>query len=433
MVASQVINKILQSKDFSIVINNDLSKQHFIDYEAEFDFIQKHYDKYGNIPDVHTFVDKFNEFEVYTVTESDTYLVDKIKEEYTYSKLIPFIKTAADKANNEDANVAIEFITNNIKNISVSKTVCGIDIIKDASHRLDVYKDKQNNKSNWFFKSGFDELDVKINGLQRGEELVLIFARTNQGKSWIAEKMAVSVWEQGYNVGFFSPEMSDISIGYRFDTLFKNYSNAHLTHGDKNDEYDSYCNYIENLQHNHTNTFLVTTPKDFDRRPSVSKFRSWIIRNDIHMLVIDGISYVHDDRYKHGDNTTTSLTNISEDLMSLSIELKIPIIIVAQANREAAGEEKTSAPTLETVRNSDGMAHNASKVFSIRNKDSVLEILILKQRNGEVGNKFLYNWDINNGKFTYVPNPKAGLPDNQDTQLAQHNKDMFNDDKEAIY
>ena len=56
-------------------------------------------------------------------------------------------------------------------------------------------------------------------------------------------------------------------------------------------------------------------------------------KNKLDILGIDGITYLTDERYKKGDNRTTMLTNISEDLISLSIELKIPIIVVVQSNR----------------------------------------------------------------------------------------------------
>ena len=122
-------------------------------------------------------------------------------------------------------------------------------------------------------------------------------------------------------------------------------------------------------------------------------------------IAIDGITYMTDERYKKGDNKTTPLTNISEDLMSLSIELKIPILVVVQANRSGVVDaEKGGTPVLESIRDSDGISHNASKVLSIRqDKDGMLEIGIKKQRFGPVGGKLKYSWNIDKGIFDFVP------------------------------
>ena len=112
-----------------------------------------------------------------------------------------------------------------------------------------------------------------------------------------------------------------------------------------------------------------------------------------------------DERYRRGDNKTTTLTNISEDLMSLSMELKVPILIVVQANRGGVAQEDTDGtPELETIRDSDGISHNASKVISIRQtKDGILKMEVKKQRFGAVGGKLNYQWDINTGTFSWIP------------------------------
>jgi hypothetical protein len=117
---------------------------------------------------------------------------------------------------------------------------------------------------------------------------------------------------------------------------------------------------------------------------------------------IDGISYLTDERMRRGDNRTSQLTNISEDLMDLSIELKVPIIVVAQYNREGAKDDE--APGLENIRDSDGIAYNCSVAISARQKDSKMELNVRKNRNGVTGDKLSYLWDIDTGNFTFVEN-----------------------------
>ena len=100
--------------------------------------------------------------------------------------------------------------------------------------------------------------------------------------------------------------------------------------------------------------------------------------------------------------------------MSLSCELKIPILVVVQANREGINEDG-SAPALESISNSDGIAQNATKVLSIRQRNNKLNIEIPKNRNGKVGIKLSYDWHIDTGEFSYNANPDE-FTDTEETE-----------------
>ena len=102
-----------------------------------------------------------------------------------------------------------------------------------------------NAEKEWTFTTGFEELDDLIYGFNRNTaELVAIVARTNIGKSWVIEKIATHIWQIGGDVGYISPEMDAINVGYRFDTLYKNFSNTGLMRSN-NIEEDEYEKYIE--------------------------------------------------------------------------------------------------------------------------------------------------------------------------------------------
>lgn len=429
MVELQIISKILDTGDYSIIENNLLGREYFKDtgYEEEFDFITEHYQQYKNVPDKATFLSKFPNIELVDVQESEKYLVDTIREEYLFRKSVPVVQQIA-KLLETDANAASEYMLQAVKDLTPNYQLGGTDLIADAEERLVHYKERQEHQDDWYFTTGFEELDDTIHGLQRGEELVVIFARTNQGKSWVLEKMITHIWQLGFNVGYISPEMSADSIGYRFDTLYKNYSNKDLVWGKKDIDIDQYETYIKDLRKN-TNKFIVSTPLDFDRKITVSKLRNFVKQYKLDAIAIDGITYMTDERSKRGDNKTTSLTNISEDLMLLSIELKIPILVVVQANRSGVVDADTSGtPELESIRDSDGISHNASKVISIRQKDGTLEMGIKKQRFGVVGGKLMYEWDINTGTFTYMPSDDSAVrrePQKRERKPQAKGKDVF--------
>ena len=437
MVALQIISRIIQSQDISILDNNQITEDYFVGYEEYIRFIREHYNKWGNVPDKSTFLSNFTDddgnptIDLVDVTESEEYLVNTIREEYLYYKSVPIVQQIA-KLLKTDANSAVEYMFNSIKELEPNYGLGGVDIIQEGLERLKAFKDRRDKQENWFFTTGFSELDDVIHGIQRIEEFFVIFARTNQGKSWVLEKIITHIWELGFNVGYISPEMGALSIGYRFDTLHKNFSNKDLMWGNKDFDDSAYTKYIEELK-KHENKFVVSTPKDFDRRITVTKLRNYVKQYKLDALAIDGITYLTDERGKRGDNKTTSLTNISEDLMGLSVELGIPVLVVVQANRSGAlDKESEDTPELESIRDSDGISHNASVVLSLKqNQDSTLIMQVKKQRNGRVGDKITYNWNPNIGEFLYIENiskPKADeeeKPRQRKQKKVEQKEDVF--------
>ena len=426
VVQIQILSKVINTNDYSIIEDNLLTEEYFDGFKDEYDFIKNHLKQYGNVPDKTTFLANFPNFEFAEVSETDKYLVDTIREERLFAKLVPVIQKSAELSNT-DSNEAVKYLLTSVKELQPNYNLGGIDIVSQANERYEEYLRRKNKQDESFFTCGFEELDDVTHGIQRGEELYVIFARTNQGKSWIVEKMCTHVWQLGYNVGYISPEMTANSIGYRFDTLYSNFSNKALMWGKGDLSQEEYENYIKTLS-TKQNKFIVATPLDFDKKITVTKLKNWVQQYKLDMIAIDGITYMTDERYRRGDNKTTTLTNISEDLMSLSVELKIPVLVVVQANREGV-KENNGSPELENIRDSDGISHNASKVLSVKQiKDSnVVELCIKKQRFGMINQTLKYHWDIDLGKFTFIPSYDDAQPTTQTQQRIDTIKKTYKD------
>ena len=432
IISVQVLSKVLQTGDNSIIEENSLTEDYFLGYKNEYNFIQQHVQEYGNVPDKVTFLANFPEFEIVDVAETDKYLVDTIREQYLFEQSAPVLKKMADLLTT-DSNEAMAYLASHLDMLQPVRAFGGTDIVAKAKDRFDAFKERKSNPKEWFFETGFPELDDLINGVQRVEELFVIFARTNQGKSWILEKICAHIWGLGFNIGYFSPEMSANSVGFRFDTLTNHYANRALITGGQEIDEDTYQSYTEGLKQ-HTNRFMVATPADFGNSVTVTKLKSWVRQYKLDLIAIDGITYISDERGKKGDNKTTSLTNISEDLMSLSVSLGIPVLLVVQANRSGVvGDEDEGIPELESIRDSDGISHNASKVISIRQKkNNVLELGVKKNRYGSVGGKLNYVWDINTGEFKFIPSTDDAEPKERTRQKVGDAKKKYRNSEDVF-
>lgn len=442
MIQLQALNHIINNKDKDFL--TQYNKAFYFNYTKEYEFILDHLQTHKIIPDINTVLSHFPDFTPIVTSESTTYLGQKLYEEYVYNECATIINDS-ETGFTKDAVKAKDELLKKLQQIMPSSRSYGVDIIKTAPSRYDTLLDRQVHREEHIFSTNLTELDMILNGgLRRGEELIVIYARTNNAKTWVAEKIAVEVWTgtrdvkgnpsgNGQNVGFFSPEMSAEEIGYRFDTLFKNFDNHGITGADASFNSDAYKKYVNTLAQKNRPVFSVVTPLDFpDKRVTVSELKRWIEALDLKMIVIDGLQYLTNERASRGKNSVENLTEISEDLMLLSMEMKIPIIAVMQANRTGArdsdGEVSTESPELDTIRGSDGVSHNASRAISVYKAKNIIKLYLSKNRYGEKGQHLFYDYDINTGKFTYTPNPKDGISIN----TTEDPGSIYNDSGDAI-
>lgn len=398
MVELQILSKILQTKSFSLILDNELNEDYFNSYKKEFKYIQNHYSKFGVVPDKETFVYEFPNFDILDVQESEQFMVDTLREEYVFAKSVPIINTLAKKMDNNSFE-GVRYLVSQLDylNSLVASKNPPLDLVKSAQTRLEKYKEKQDNNEHFYIPTGFKELDELLGGWDKEGELAVILMRTSQGKSWILQHFLIHAWQIGKRVGMYEPEMSSIKTGYRFDTLYGHFSNSAINKGY---EAPGYEKYVEELSKKSNPFYLIPSTEHLDV-PGVKKF---IQDNKIEIMGIDGISYLKDYRAGRYDSLSTSLTHISEDLMALSIELGVPIITVVQSNRgDERGKVADKFPDLFNVRDSDGISYNATLVISGYHENNTMHLKLTKSRGSEDNKVLLYHWDIDRGQFEYVP------------------------------
>ena len=402
MIQLQVLNYLLDSKDSSFLLMNNLTKEFFSDYSEEFEFINSHYLSYGKIPDKLTLLAKFPDFDVIEVEETPKYLLDALYEDKNRRDLTVTFNNIRKLLNENNVEAALEEYNKSFDRMSSTTHLDSVDILKDTS-RYDAYIDKLENLDSYFVTTGLKELDELLGGgWDRQEELATIVARTNMGKTWLLLKSAVAAAEQGLNVGLYSGEMSEDKIGYRVDSLVSHISNGAITHGNDTVRRE-YTEFIEKLKNGLIKGSLkVLTPAMISGTAGVTALRAFIEKEKLDMLCIDQHSLLDDDR--HAKNPVERASNISKDLKNLQVLKRIPIITVSQQNRASTDNGLNTT----MIAQSDRIGQDSTVVLFFEQKDGIMTLSLTKARDVANGKELQYTVNFDKGVFEYMPNSLDG-------------------------
>lgn len=421
VVQVQFINYLLNNETLDPVFQFNIDESYFPGFEKEFNFIIDYYNKTkkidgkGRVPDKVTFSYHFPDFPLFETNDAINTMYKDLLEQKLYAMFVEVIKTAASKSK-ESSFEAIEYTKNEIEKLfklSQSTLGEGTEIISAAKERLDDYLRRVKVHGMLGIPTGLKSLDEQLHGWLP-EDFVVIIARTNEGKSWLLLYFMLQAWLAGKKVAVYSGEMSALMYGFRFDTLYKHFSNKGLIAGDvdlgdpSNPEVGAksmkeYQQYIESLLNGDYPDFRIFTQKDFNGKMNVNHMKVLQDKYGFDIWGIDQLSLMSDVR--KAKETRFILANISEDLFHFTEEYQIPVIAVHQANRRAVESRKknqSDTPELEHSAEADAIAQNSTRFLSMAQVENGAKLRVLKNRYGQKGQEFLAVWNINFGIFKEV-------------------------------
>ena len=257
---------------------------------------------------------------------------------------------------------------------------------------LDI-RDRQQNPEkyqNEVIPTGYEGLDLLLAGGFRKGNLIVIGARPGTGKTTlglnIAERLIFNSTIQD-PVLFFSLEMTCNEITDRFMASEAGIEHSKILNANMTDEdFIKWQKGRERLEK--SNKIWVddeSNLKPTEIKTRASRFKQ---RYGLSLIVIDYLQYIHIPGYK---NTVDELTKISNELKALAKDLNVPVIALAQLNRNSEKRnDKTPGPA--DLRGSGSIEQDADIAMFIyrdKKKDQQTEILVSKNRHGQTGSVFL--------------------------------------------
>lgn len=243
--------------------------------------------------------------------------------------------------------------------------------------------------------TGFVEFDRMTSGLHPSE-MVVIAARPSMGKTALAMNIAeyVAINEK-LAVGVFSLEMSSQQLVQR---LLCSRARVNLQR-----VRDGFLGERDFPSLTAAASKLAEAKMFIDDSASLSilelraKARRLKAQQDVSLIVVDYLQLLRSTTRRAQDNRQLEISEISAGLKALAKDLKIPVIVVAQLNRQP--EQRTGGkPRLSDLRESGSIEQDADLVgLLVRpelyeedeearvEKAGEAELIIAKQRNGPVG------------------------------------------------
>jgi replicative DNA helicase len=243
--------------------------------------------------------------------------------------------------------------------------------------------------------TGFVEFDRMTSGLHPAE-MIVIAARPSMGKTALAMNIAeyVAINEK-LPVGVFSLEMSSQQLVQRLLCSRARVNLQRVRDGFLGErDFPSLTAAASKLAEA---KIFIDDSASLTILELRAKARRLKAQQDVQLVIVDYLQLLRSTSRRAQDNRQLEISEISAGLKALAKELKIPVIVVAQLNRQPE-QRSGGKPRLSDLRESGSIEQDADLVALLVRpelyeedeearveKAGEAELIIAKQRNGPVG------------------------------------------------
>lgn len=287
-----------------------------------------------------------------------------------------------------DSRHSIESAEKEIFHISDTQNHGNLKTAKDVVERAVKLVEERYRLKGQFtgVPTSFSELDHLLSGFQKSE-MIIIGARPSIGKTAFALSMAAHIAiNKKIPCGFFTLEMSDLSLMTRLLSIDARINSNHMRTGllSKTD----FRKLAESAGRIYEAPFYIEDTPNISLLDLRSLARKMRAKFDVEIIFIDYIGLITPE-----DKSTPrheQMAEVSRSLKALARELEIPIVVLSQVGRQTEGNE----PKLSDLRESGAIEQDADVVIFLHRNRIVdkdgqgdengieTKVIVAKQRNG---------------------------------------------------
>ena len=327
------------------------------------------------------------------------YYINIIKEKAIVRNLINTATDIVTEAYEEEDNVtslldtAEKNILDVVRSRQTSEFVPISEALRSAQEQLEYLA--QNKSTISGLETGFSDLDKATSGLHEGE-MIVIAARPGMGKTAFALNIAThAAMTTKKAIAIFNLEMSKEQLVNRMLSALGGIEGKKLQNGQMmQTDWKKYNEAMSQLAD--TNMYIEDnagiTSSDIRakcrRLASKPEGLGLVIIDYLQLLTLGG---------KRPDSRQQEVSDISRSIKTMAMELKVPVIALAQLSRNAEKRENNE-PMLADLRESGSIEQDADIVMFINRKDyykakeqlgkndnAETDIIIAKHRKGGTG------------------------------------------------
>ena len=335
----KVINQLLTNKEFILNIRDTIEAEYF-DNQSMVWIVQqslKYFDKYNTNPTLEALQIEVKKLENDVLKTAvvehlrESYRIENNDIEYVREEFTNFCKNQQlKKALMTSVGLLENGMYDDIRSLIDSALKAGMD--KNIGHEyLKDVESRYRPDARKVIPTPWTDVNNLLMGGLGGGDLGLVFGSPGGGKSWMMVAMAGHAVKQGYNVVYYTLELSEVYVGKRFDAYFANepVNTIHL-HRKK----------VEKAINELTGKLIV---KEFSMgKATVQTLESHIQKlkdtdQSPDLIIIDYIDLLRSPR--RANDRKDEIDDIYATIKGLSRDINIPIWSVSQVNRAGAQDD----------------------------------------------------------------------------------------------
>jgi len=329
-----------------------------------------------------------------------SYYLDIVREKYLLRKMIQTCTDVVGRVYDYEGEVdaLLDEVERDVLRISESRAQTGAlttkDLVNKAIGTIENFFSRKGTLTG--LGTGFADLDRITDGLH-GSEMIVVAARPSMGKTSLAMNIVEHVvLEDKLPAAVFSLEMSAEALVLRMMCSIARVNLRSIREG--------FMSESDFPKLTSAAGRLANAPLFIDDSAGLSilQFRARARRlhqmHGIKLFVVDYLQLLHSTARRSQENRQQEISDISSGIKALAKELKVPVLVLSQLNRELE-RDKSRKPRLSDLRESGAIEQDADLVGLLYKPSAgedddgnaeeadglPVNLLIAKQRNGPTG------------------------------------------------
>lgn len=329
-----------------------------------------------------------------------SYYLDHLCEKFLLRKMIQTCTSVVGRVYDYEGEVdaLLDEVERDVLRISESRAQTGALTTKDlVNHAISTIENFFSRKGTLTgLATGYTDLDRMTDGLHGGE-MIVVAARPSMGKTSLAMNIVEhAVLEDKLPVAVFSLEMSAEALVLRMMCSIARVNLRSIREGFMSEsdfpKLTSAAGKLANAK------LFIDDTAALSILQLRARARRLAQQHDIKLFVIDYLQLLHSTARRAQENRQQEISDISSGIKALAKELKVPVLVLSQLNRELE-RDKNRKPRLSDLRESGAIEQDADLVgllykpssgddddINSEEADGIpVNLLIAKQRNGPTG------------------------------------------------